>query len=137
MPPPPPSKSLPYLVSERQELFGSGDPSSWSGAMGITKKKSGFTITEAQELRYIKEFAPVTGKVGFSRTCYNFCWAGGVWPRCMWRMVVGNGTAMEPKWSNGWSVEFWGHPEGHEQKLFRVLDHGSDIKPKTSKLWLR
>ena len=64
------------------------------------EKVRGVTITEAQALWNFRGFAPVMGKVGFSRTCYNFCWAGGMWPRCMEtgsRQWSCNGAAMEKR----------------------------------------
>lgn len=64
------------------------------------EKVRGVTITEAQALWNFKGFAPVMGKVGFSRTCYNICWAGGMWPRCMEtgsRQWSCNGAAMEKR----------------------------------------
>lgn len=103
VPPPLPSNSCPYLASERQEFFGAVSlPFVW--CIGHNEEKvRGFTIAEAQELWNFKGFAPVTGKVGFPRTSYNFCWAGGMWPRCMEtgsRQWNCNGAAME-KWVVG------------------------------------
>lgn len=82
----------------------------WSSVLALClvhwaqrRKSKGVTIAEAQELWNFRGFAPVTGKVGFPRTSYNFCWAGGMWPRCMEtgsRQWNCNGAAME-KWVVG------------------------------------
>lgn len=97
------SQSFPPLASELQEFFGAVILALCLVHWAQRRKSQGVTIAEAQELWNIKGFAPVTGKVGFPRTSYNFCWAGGMWPRCMEtgsRQWNCNGAAME-KWVVG------------------------------------
>lgn len=77
-PPPLPSKSLPNLASERQEFSGSVILALRLVHLAEGRKIQGLPLQKHRNSSIIKGFAPVTGKVGFSRTCYNFCWAGGL-----------------------------------------------------------